>query len=77
MVPLLILPPEFSNALIDIDAAAMGSVNSAFAASKESGRFLEKAAQKLLLNWAYGSETGTAQLTKFFCYFCSQKVAFP
>jgi hypothetical protein len=29
---------------------------------KESGRFLKKAAQKLLLIWAGGSETSTARL---------------
>jgi hypothetical protein len=33
---------------------------------KESGRFLKKAAQKLLLNWADGSETSTAQMHKVF-----------
>jgi hypothetical protein len=33
---------------------------------EESGRFLEKAAQKLLLNWACGSETSTAQMNKVF-----------
>jgi hypothetical protein len=46
-----------------------------WAQGKESGRFLKKAAQKLLLNWACGSETRTAKLTKFFATFCSQKVA--
>jgi hypothetical protein len=43
---------------------------------KESGRFLKKAAQKLLRNRVDGSETSTAQLTKFFASFCSRKEAF-
>ncbi|HTJ89327.1 MAG TPA: hypothetical protein VL356_04010 [Acidocella sp.] len=34
--------------------------------AKESGRFLKKAAQKLLLLWASGSETSTAQVNKVF-----------
>jgi hypothetical protein len=39
---------------------------------KESGRFLKKAAQKLLLVWACGAETAQPKLLKFFC---SQKEA--
>jgi hypothetical protein len=34
--------------------------------TQESGRFLEKAAQKLLLVLAGGSETSTAQTNKVF-----------
>jgi hypothetical protein len=38
---------------------------------------LKKAAQKLLLLWAGGGETSTAQFNKsFFASFCSQKEAF-
>jgi hypothetical protein len=33
---------------------------------EERGRFLKKAAQKLLLVWASGSETRTAQTNKVF-----------
>jgi hypothetical protein len=32
----------------------------------ESSRFLKKAAQKLLLRWAGGAETSTAQINKVF-----------
>jgi hypothetical protein len=40
---------------------------------QESGRFLKKAAQKLLLNWASIDETSTAQFKKVFCFFFSKK----
>jgi hypothetical protein len=33
---------------------------------QESGRFLKKAAQKLLFAWVCGSETSTAQINKVF-----------
>jgi hypothetical protein len=35
---------------------------------KESGRFLKKAAQKLLRNWAGGVETSTAQYSEVFLH---------
>jgi hypothetical protein len=38
---------------------------------------LEKAAQKLLLNWSGGRETSTAQFKKVFCFFFSKKEALP
>jgi hypothetical protein len=44
---------------------------------RESGRFLKKAAQKLLLLWDCGTETSTAQLKKVFCFFFSKKKPFP
>jgi hypothetical protein len=34
--------------------------------SKERSRFLKKAAQRLFLLWAVGSETGTTQINKVF-----------
>jgi hypothetical protein len=40
---------------------------------KGRGRFLKKAAQKLLLNWAGGAETSTAQMSKVFCTFLFTK----
>jgi hypothetical protein len=40
---------------------------------QESGRFLKKAAQKLLLVWAPGAETTAAQFKKVFCFFFSKK----
>jgi hypothetical protein len=49
---------------------------SALATFGESGRFLKKAAQKLLLIWAYGSDTSTAQFKKVFSRrFFSKKAA--
>ncbi|HTJ88849.1 MAG TPA: hypothetical protein VL356_01535 [Acidocella sp.] len=45
---------------------------------KESGRFLKKAAQKLLLLWACGIETSTAQIKKvFLLLFVHKKKPFP
>jgi hypothetical protein len=45
---------------------------------KESGRFLEKAAQKLLLCWVMGGGGDDARGPKGRkTTFCSQKVAFP
>jgi hypothetical protein len=43
---------------------------------KASGRFLKKAAQKLLLLWAGDGETSTAQFKKVFCFFFSKKKPF-
>ena len=40
---------------------------------EESGRFLKKAAQKLLRLLARGVETGTAQIGKVFCFFLFTK----
>jgi hypothetical protein len=40
-------------------------------------RFLKKAAQKLLLNWACGREASMAQFKKVFCFFFSKKKPFP
>jgi hypothetical protein len=37
------------------------------------GRVFKKAAQKLLLLWAFGAETSTASFKKVFCFFFSKK----
>jgi hypothetical protein len=47
---------------------------------KESGRFLKKAAQKLLFRWAMGGDGDTAHgpaLAKFFCFFLFTKRSLP
>jgi predicted DNA-binding WGR domain protein len=43
---------------------------------QESGRFLKKAAQKLLRNWGRAGENSTAHINKVFITFYSQKIAF-
>jgi hypothetical protein len=45
---------------------------------QESSRFFEKKRRKkLLLNWACGGVTSTAQFKKFFCFFLFTKRSLP
>jgi hypothetical protein len=49
-----------------LDVRVNDSTLGAGRSKKESSRFLKKAAQKLLVNWACGAQTARAQSNKVF-----------
>jgi hypothetical protein len=57
----------------ELDIERHGATWGRQTAEKKSGRFLKKAAQKLLLLWAGDSETSAAQVKRVFCFFFSKK----